>query len=268
MKKIENPGLLSAMHELALRDIPENRERLYYELQKATLILPTPEVPEKAGLWVADGKTSIQILGMKDSNGVEVTPAFTDDEALRNWNPNTPSVAMNAKALFHLIVPLPVMEVVINPFDPIQKMIRPGGRVIRLEFEALAKGILPQIGPLTRTTRPTIGTKMSFANAPTAFPQEVLRRLDDVLVRFPEVQSAFLLTISYGGERPHRAIAIRPNGHLDEARQHLMLKMILEIVQLLLNKEESFDLVPLTTDEFYEDVVRVAPPFYGTGATQ
>jgi len=36
-----------------------------------------------------------------------------------------------------------IQEVAINPFDPGQKMIRPGGRVTRAELELLAKGIVP-----------------------------------------------------------------------------------------------------------------------------
>lgn len=267
IEKIENPGLLRAMHELALRDTPENRAHMYGELQKAKLILPTPEISGKSGVRLADGKTSIQLIGIKDSSGAEVIPVFTDDEALRNWDPNTPSVALNANAFFQMILPLPFTEVIINPFDPIRKMIRPGGRVTRWEFEALARGVLPEFVQSMRAVQPAVGTRMSFSNAGIAFPQNAMQRLKDVLAKFSEIQSAFLLTLSYGNERPHRAIAIRPNGRLDEARQNLLLKMILEIVQPFLNKGESFDIVPLITDKFYEDVARATPPFYGTRAT-
>ena len=72
-----------------------------------------------------------------------MTPVFTDEEALRNWDPNTPSIGLNSRDLFKLIVPLPFAEVIINPFDPIRKMIRPGGHLTRPEFEALAAGCLP-----------------------------------------------------------------------------------------------------------------------------
>jgi hypothetical protein len=148
-EKTDNARLLNAMHDLALRESPENRERLYSELLSAILILPTPELSGQPGHWIADGKRSIQLTGIRNNNGIEVTPAFTDQEALRNWDPNTPSLSLNARSFFELIIPLPFKEVVINPFDPVRKMIRPGGHVTRPEFEALAKGILPRFGPST-----------------------------------------------------------------------------------------------------------------------
>lgn len=36
-----------------------------------------------------------------------------------------------------------IQQIVINPFDPIRKMIRPGGRVARWEADLLSKGLIP-----------------------------------------------------------------------------------------------------------------------------
>lgn len=145
LASVSNPKLLAAMRELALKESPRNRERVYSALLAAKFLLPTPELSGPPGLWIADGRRSIKLIGVKNRSGMEVTPAFTDDEALRNWDPNTPSVALNALDFFQLIVPLPFSEVIINPFDPVRRMIRPGGHVTRPEFEALAAGRMPRL---------------------------------------------------------------------------------------------------------------------------
>lgn len=124
--KIENPRLVQAMHEVALDGTPEKRKALYAELLGATFILPTPELNAKPGVHIAEGKMTLQIIGIKDASGKDVTPAFTDDEALRNWNPNTPSVGLRAVDYFKMVAGIAAFqEIVINPFDPRRKMIRP-----------------------------------------------------------------------------------------------------------------------------------------------
>jgi SseB protein N-terminal domain/SseB protein C-terminal domain len=260
-EKVENPRLLKAMHEIALNDTPAKRKQLYAELLKATLILPTPEVIGKPGLQTSDGQTTIQIIGIKDANNVDVTPAFTDDEALRNWDPNTPSIALKARAFFEMLVPLPFQEVVINPFDPRRKMLRPGGRVTRREFESLAKGVPPEAIPAMRTVRQPAGTRLLFGKPKRVFADDVMERVKQTLAKVDGVESAFLLAVAYGDEQPHGAIAVRLAKPIAEEHLRFLAKLVLEIVRPLLADKEPFDLIPLGA-EFYEDVARVVPPFY------
>ncbi len=138
------------MHELALGDSSEKRKRLYQALLASTLIVPTPELPDgfRPGLKPSQTNTQLQMVAMNDKQGRKVTPAFTDVEALQNWDPNTPSLSLKAQALFQFAMEAGIQEVVINPFDPIRKMIRPGGTIRRAEFELLSKGVVPtRIGP-------------------------------------------------------------------------------------------------------------------------
>jgi hypothetical protein len=259
--KIENPRLLKAIQEVALKDTPENRKKLYTEFLNATLIFPTPEITGKPGLQIAAEQTTFQITGITNANGVAVTPAFTDYEALWNWDPNTPSVAMQAKDYFGMLVPLSFQEVLINPSDSRRKMIRPGGRVTRREFEALAKGELPQAKPAIQTVYHRAGTKLRFRKAEREFPDDAMKRIAEVLNKFEDVQGAFILIIAYGNEQPHRAIAVRLAMPLSEERQRLLAKLVLEIVRPLLQEKEAFDLIPMSAN-FYQEVVRTIPPFY------
>ena len=73
--------------------------------------------------------------------------AFTDEEALRNWNKTIPWIALQGTAFFQAVDSTEAEEIVINPYEPENpnsKMIRPGGRVTRWEFEALAEGRIPK----------------------------------------------------------------------------------------------------------------------------
>src|SRR5205814_1427309 len=90
-----------------------------------------------------EGTAQLPVLAIKDQQGRTVTPAFTDEDALRNWDPNTPHVRIKARALFQVARQSRFAAIVINPFDPIRKMIRPGGYVMRHEFDSLADGYIP-----------------------------------------------------------------------------------------------------------------------------
>jgi SseB protein N-terminal domain/SseB protein C-terminal domain len=142
-----NPALVRAMRDIALNENPENRKKVYEALLGSMLLVPVPEIPADLsslgpGLHTATSKTQIQLRRITDRNQVQVTAAFTDLEALRNWDSNTPYLGLNAPDLFRLVMGTDIQEIAINPFDPVRKMIRPGGRVTRSEFELLSKGIV------------------------------------------------------------------------------------------------------------------------------
>lgn len=144
--KIDNSRLVQAMHELALADTPEGREKLYKLLLTATIVIPTPEIPSDIKPNVVNrttGTTKVDIIGLTGKNNQRITPVFTDLEALRNWDPNMPALNIPARTFFQMIGTLSFDEVIINPFDPVRKMLRPGGVLRRFEFVALAEGFIP-----------------------------------------------------------------------------------------------------------------------------
>lgn len=143
-----NPVLVRAMHDIALNENPENRKKVYEALLGSMLLVPVPEIPADLsglgpGLHTATSKTQIQLRRVIDRNQIPITTAFTDLEALKNWDPNTPYLGLNAPDLFRLVMVTDIQEVAINPFDPVRKMIRAGGRVTRAELELLASRVVP-----------------------------------------------------------------------------------------------------------------------------
>lgn len=260
--QVENPRLLKAMHEVALDDTPEKRRTVYAELLAAVLLVPTPETTFPPGAHVADGTMSFQIIGIKDASGKDVTPAFTDDEALRNWDSKTASVGLRAADYFKMVASIPAFqEIVINPFVAGRKMIRPGGRVTRREFESLAKGVLPDPKPALQTINAAAGTEMRFKKLENRFPDSAMQQIREILARFEEAQSAFLLKVAYGQEKPHSAIAVHFSISLPQEKQRLLAKLVLETVRSLLAKGEVFDMIPMS-GSLYKDVSRTVQSFY------
>ena len=140
-----NPALVEAMQKIALQDNSENRRRLYTSLLRSILIIPIPEVPAgmKPGLNTTDGNVQLQMVVLNDKQNRKATPVFSDVAALRNWDPNTPYVGFKAREFLKIVVTTEVQQILVNPFDPIRKMLRPGGCITRAEFEVLATGAIP-----------------------------------------------------------------------------------------------------------------------------
>lgn len=137
--------LLDAMQRVAVQDTPQAREVVYAEFLKSWLWICVPELPDgfRPGMTTLATGMKISVATPNNTKGVRVLPAFTDLEALRNYDPNTPQLALPATEVFKMAVQLAVGGIMINPFDPVRKPIRPGGNLTRREFEALAAGMIP-----------------------------------------------------------------------------------------------------------------------------
>jgi hypothetical protein len=144
----ESKPLLPAMLAVAHADTPANRHILYQALLATWFVVPVREMPAaRPGFHDMDPDTPANFSLEHDSDGNPVLPVFTDEEALRNWNKDIPWIAMRGEGFFRAVAATEAGDVVINPYEPenpASKMIRPGGRVARWEFELLAQGLNPQ----------------------------------------------------------------------------------------------------------------------------
>src|SRR5690348_7765866 len=178
--EIENPSLLQAMDAVAKNDNPESRSRLYQALLNCTLLVPVPEIPDgmSPGRNNVSTGVRIQLTAIPDSKSVRITPAFTDVDALRNFDPNTPYIGLKSIDLFRILADAnEIQDILINPFDPVRKMLRPGGRVTRREILQLANGAAPtntghQQFEFKEQEKVMIGLP---ANPPSVAAQELLR---------------------------------------------------------------------------------------------
>src|SRR5690242_13621046 len=145
----ENSPLPAAMLAVAHGDSPETRHVLYESMLKTWFLVPTREpVTDTPGFQDVQENTASTFSLEHDPEGLLVAVAFTDEEALRNWNKTIPWVALQGTGFFQAVASTEAEEIVINPYeldDPASRMIRPGGRIRRWELEELAQGNLPEI---------------------------------------------------------------------------------------------------------------------------
>jgi len=244
-----NPILIRAMHQVATSDTPENRMRVHSALLASVLLVPMPEIPEGLGHGVHTAKAPVrvQLTGIVDAHNVRITPVFTDIEALRNWDPNTPYLGIKALELFRWVLTTDIQAIIINPFDPIRKMIRPGGRMTRSEIEILAKGVVPtQIGNNTAEFRLNAGEKIFFglpANPPSDAIQELLRKEASA---FPAVSELFYFQMATERGGSHTVIGIDLGGTLTRTQQQGMIRSLGETVRTTLKSTESLDFMFLS----------------------
>lgn len=252
-----NAELVHAMHEMALSDNEETRKRLYQALLASTLTIPTPELPEAfrtPGIEQAGDNTRVDIVVLHNKDGQKVTTAFTDIEALRAWDPNTPSISLKSQALFQMVMGSDIQQVMINPFDPIRRMIRPGGFVTRVEMDLLVKSLVP-----TRLGRRGVEFQLRpdqelFIGVPASRPSpEVEEGLRIVAVESPEIAGLYLFQMATSEGTSQKVIGIQIDKLVPREHEGKLAAKLGEAIQPRLEEGQSLDFLILR-GKFGEDV--------------
>src|ERR1051326_7861186 len=94
-----NSPLPAAMLAVANEDSPQNRQALYESMLDAWFIVPTREAPPETPGFHNTPTNIVDSFSLEhDSEGQLVAVAFTDKEALRNWQESIPWVALQGTA--------------------------------------------------------------------------------------------------------------------------------------------------------------------------
>ncbi len=216
--QFDNPAFPEAMLAVAHHDTPENRRTLYESMLKTWFLVPTrdAEPPDTPGLHDIKEDTAQSFSLEHDPAGLVVLPAFTDEEALRNWNNSILWIALQGAAFFQAVVGTQVEEIVINPYeieDPASKMIRPGGRVTRWEFELLAQCLLPQPNMESTDdeggmTEPESPRQMLLSTPKIMPPQELFDALIATAKSVPEVKAMYFCQLTNAYVESRRIVAV------------------------------------------------------------
>ena len=142
---------------------------------------------------------NIQVNTPNNAKGVRVLPAFTDIEALANYDPNSLHMALPAIEIFKMAVQLRVGEGVVNAFDPVRKPIRSGGTVTQREFEALAQGMIPKPtldgkGQVPTAKKPV---QVQIGNCDAPMSHDVKTRLQAEARQFVELSKIYRYQMRY-----------------------------------------------------------------------
>jgi hypothetical protein len=243
--KSDNTRLLRAIQSVASRDRPQNWAKLYRSLLDCVLFIPVREIPE--GL---DSRThnltrplDMSLLQLTDHQQRAVTPAFTDEAALRNWDPNTPFVGIKSRQYFRMVRGTEISAIVINPFDPIRKMLRPGGRLTRFEFEALAEGIIPGRPDRAGAVHMTFAQgKPVLIGQPADPPSaEILEAVTATGRSAPEIKELYLFQMSAAEGESHTVVGIDWDYHPEEPRVRKILDALARAVHPLLTGGNYLD---------------------------
>ena len=189
------------MLAVAHNDTPQNRRVLYESMFKTWFLVPTrEELREKPGFRDMQKETAASFSLEHDSNGTVVAVAFTDEEALRNWNQSISWIALQGKAFFLAVAGTEAEEIVINPYEPENPeshMIRPGGRVKRWEFESLAQGVVPEPPSGSQDAGGQSEQSVLIAMPKYMPSQAVFSALALAAEGFPEVVGMYFAQVSY-----------------------------------------------------------------------
>ncbi|PYP91635.1 MAG: hypothetical protein DMG65_07325 [Candidatus Angelobacter sp. Gp1-AA117] len=259
---VDNSRLLRAMHEVAVNDSHATRKQLYELFLDCQFYIPVPELPEglrKPDASPASEPIHIGLRGFLDHNGNKTTPAFTDAEALQNWDPNTPSIIIPSMPYFQMVRDTKFQRIAINPYDPIRKMLRPGGFITRRELEALAEGWAPISSSDTGLVKLEIkkGQKVLIGQPANPPPPEILQRLMDTAKAVPDLEALYLAQIDFPNGQAQIVIGV-DIGDRDKQQYEQAIRRVGEQVEQL---APALNFCPLNT-AFGQDIKRLGRKFW------
>jgi hypothetical protein len=204
-----NSPLPAAMLAVAHEDSPQNRQTLYQSMLNTWFVAPTRETaPDKPGFSTVPANVADSLSLEHDSSGQSVAVAFTDEEALRNWNMSIPWIALQGTAFFQAVASTEAEEIVINPYEPENpesKMIRPGGIVTRWEFEELAEGRIPE----KNSNQQGVQSQSALVTMPREMPTpEMFNAMGAAASKFADVVALYFAQVTYPDGEPHWTIAV------------------------------------------------------------
>jgi hypothetical protein len=255
--------LPAAMLAVAHDDTPQNRQALYQSMLQTWFVAPTKEaVPDQPGFSTVPANVADSLSLEHDSSGQPVAVAFTDEEALRNWNKTIPWIALQGTAFFQAVASTEAEEIVINPYnvdDPASKMIRPGGRVTRWEFEELAEGRIPE----EDSNEQAVESQSVLVTMPEQMPTpEMFNAISEVAASFPEIVAMYFGQVIYPNGESHWIIAVEFAAPSDKQLNRIMTALA-EAARRVFPKSANADLL-LASTALGQSVKTLGKKFYSS----
>lgn len=256
--------LPAAMLAVAHDDTPQNRRTLYQSMLQTWFVAPTKEaVPDQPGFSTVPANIADSLSLEHDSSSQPVAVAFTDEEALRNWNKTIPWIALQGTAFFQAVASTEAEEIVINPYDvdnPASKMIRPAGRVRRWEFEELAEGRIPK----EDSNEQAVESQSVLVTMPKRMPtSDMFNAISQIAASYPEIVAMYFGQVIYPDGEPHWTIAVEFAAEPSDKELHPMMTALVEAAQSVFPKRVAADLL-LASTALGESVKTLGKQFYNS----
>lgn len=257
-----NGPLPAAMLAVAHEDSSQNRRTLYQSMLETWFVVPTrEEATEKPGFSGVPANVADSFSLEHDPTGMLVAVAFTDEEALRNWNKTISWIALQGAAFFQAVASTEAEEIVINPYeidDPASKMIRPGGRVTRWEFEELAEGRLPE-----RDSNPQgADSQRVLVTMPKQMPApEVFDALGAAARAFTQVVALYFAKVIYPDGEPHWTVAVEFAPASSTKKTKAAMSALTKEARRVFPRTVTSDMVPAST-ALGQSIITTGKKFY------
>jgi hypothetical protein len=253
------------MLAVAKDDSSQNRQTLYQSMFNSWFIVPTREAPpEDPGFHNTPTNIGDSFSLEHNSQGQLVAVAFTDEEALCNWNKSIPWIALQGTAFFQAVASTDAEEIVLNPYEPENpesKMIRPGGIVRRWEFETLAEGRIPE----RDSSKQGMAEQGVLVSMPKQMPApELFNGMAEAASKFADVVALYFAQVTYPDGEPHWTIAVEfATGTSVKQVKHAMAALV-KTARHVLPKRVTADLV-LASSALGQSVTTTGKKFYSAG---
>jgi SseB protein N-terminal domain/SseB protein C-terminal domain len=264
--QFDHSPLPAAMLAVAHDDSPENWRVLYESMFKTWFLVPTREdPPDTPGFHDIQENIAPSFSLEHDSKGQLVAVAFTDEEALRNWNKSISWIALQGTAFFQAVLSTQAEEIVINPFepeDPASKMIRPGGRVTRWEFESLAQGVVPQPQPDGDADAQSAGSQSVLVSMPKHMPSAAtFSALAGAAGAFPQVVAMYFAQVGYPDGKSHWTVAVEFAPGVSRQQIEAAMAALVQEARRVFPKKELADFL-LASSHLGQSIATTGEKFY------
>lgn len=200
-----NHLLAQAMQSVAESDNPQTRAALYQAFLQGHFWMPIAAPPDNP----TGQDVQVQVPGLQDPEGNKLLAVFTDAEALAAFIPNSPYLAVPTMDFFRMAVGTDIQYVAVNPWPPEGQPTRPGGRLMRFEFEALARGEMPQLpqqAPQAQSGEIPQGQQVQISRAETSLPLSAIEELKKA-AQYEPIRTIFYLQMQMPPNPPVQALA-------------------------------------------------------------
>ena len=256
LAEITNPELIEAMRALSVPEPdPQARTSLYRALQDSILIIPVLEPEDEAEDAETAPSDQSQIMAFETDAGASVLIAFTDEDAVINWQAeHLPTIGMHARDLLSLAASHPISALVINPAGPARM------RLGRAELASLAEGTVR--APVTETDTIPEGTTVLIAPPPEDPPDEWVEAFSEIMTNYPSIDAAYFFQLQMPAQEGRLVIGLDLYQGMPANAQDRLLQTMLAEFEDLMPEGGELDFVVLDDPEFLETVQETVKPIY------
>ncbi len=239
-KLIDNTEILNLLDRLKAQFSAELEYELYKQLLSTKFLSPLTEDSLNGSSIRKDTlneESMIKFISLKDQNGNDYLPVFTDWNELKKWNKTNgiktqvltfvdyKAIIKERNSKFKGFVLNPASHNIIFDRDLIDE-------VCRINDESVMIGI------------------------PEKYPHEMVEALQDFLTNIKDVKRAYLLLMIRGGTEKSYLLVVESKGNIND-----IFRKLAKVVSKYLVKDELVDFVSLS-QPFGKSAVEGQKPFY------